>query len=146
MIFSFQVFDVFLAKINRLQAVKIDELGVLCPVLKDPSVPVHCKLFYLEQLERPILLFPIINIEENSLKSIIGITILQLVNHYSKVERFVDPGHLGVLETQVHVVDAQAEICHDHAFKPTIIGESAVHLLFLCALAFADGRWWCARL
>ena len=50
MIFPLKVLNILLAEVNGLQAVKIDKLGVLGPILKHSRVPIHCELLDLEQL------------------------------------------------------------------------------------------------
>ena len=98
MILPLEIIDILFAKVNCLEAVKIYKLGILSPIFVDTCVPVHSELLYLEELERPILFFAVVNVNENTLKPVVRVAVLQLVNHDREVEGLVNAGDLSVLK------------------------------------------------
>lgn len=88
----------------------------------DVCVPVHGKLFDGQHGEGAVFALPIIDIQKDTLKSIIGARVDQLVYDDGKVEGFIDTANPAILESDVHILDLAPQILLDYFFESRKVG------------------------
>ena len=105
MIFSLEIFNILLAEVNCLQAIKIHKFPILRPILVCIGIPVECQLLDLQHGKGSLLALFVVDVEEYSFESIVCRRVLHLINGQCKIECLISSADVCVFKPEVNVLN-----------------------------------------